>query len=174
MGCDSFEWSEAAISYFKLPEGIKQELDPNKPVKNWITYREEITMQNCPTCNTPLPENHSAFDLEAIQAYVKASYGWHIFESPKYKEGTTFTLPNGKVALVAASKITYDKGDIDVEAYYGESALPQGSEFKTHIVIKVGDAYFKKTGHGDSYGEVTWDGDLMPVKVREKTVLVFE
>src|ERR1044071_502218 len=161
-------------NYKKKPEkpmpGFLLEIDPSRPVKNWVTYREEVPMKNCPTCNTALPENHSAFDLESIQAYIKANYGWHIFENTRtYKEGSTFQLPNGKLALVASSKITYDKGDVDVEGYYGESALPQGSEFKTHIVLKVGDAYFMKTGHGDSYGEVTWDGDLTPVKAKEKT-----
>ncbi len=155
-------------------EMIKDTPDPNKPVKEWIIYREEKMMRNCPTCNSVLPEDHSAFDLEAIQNYVKSNYGWHVFENHTHKEGTTFTLPNGKSATIVKSKTSYDKGDIDVEGYYGESALPQGSTFEAFIVFKVGDSYFRKTGTGDSYGDVTWDGDLTPVRAREKTVLVFE
>lgn len=155
-------------------EMVKDEPDPDKPVKDWITYREEVMMKNCPTCNTPLPENHSAFDLNAILDFVNKEGGWHRFEEGAYKQLKTFTLANGKKANVVASKTSYDKGDIDGQGFYGESELPQGSTFKTFVVIQVGEAYFKKTGTGDSYGEVSWDGDLVPVKAREKTVLVFE
>jgi hypothetical protein len=187
MGCDNHDWSEQTVAAFKsgwpanykkqpekLAPGFLKEPDPDKPVKNWINYREEEMMKNCPTCNTPLPESHSAFDLEAILAFVKKEGGWHRFEEGAYNQIKNFTLANGKKATVAASKTSYDKGDIDVKGYYGESALPQGSTFDTFIVIQVGDAFFKKTGTGDSYGEVSWNGDLMPVKAQQKTILVFE
>lgn len=165
-------------NYVKKPEkllpGFLPEINPDRPVRNWINYREEIMMRNCPTCNTPLPEDHSAFDLNSILDFVKKEGGWHRFEDGAYNQIKTFTLANGKMANVVASKTSYDKGDIEPEGYYGESALPQGSTFETFVVIQVGGAYFKKTGTGDSYGEVSWDGDLVAVKAREKTVLVFE
>lgn len=172
MGCDDYEWYDDAVSYFGGL--VRDEIDPDKPVKDWITYRQEVMMRNCPTCNTPLPENHSAFDLQYVLNAVAKNGGWARFEEGSYKQLKSLTLENGKVATVAASKTTYDKGDIDVEGYYGESALPQGSEFSTFIVLKVDNQFFKKTGRGDSYGEVVWDGDLVPVQAREKTVLVFE
>lgn len=128
-------------------------------------------MPKCPTCETQLEENDAAFDLEAIKKYVGRG-NWDMFEA--YSTDETFKLPNGKFATVVDKKMTYDSGDIDVEGYYGESALPQGSTFNAFIVFKVGDAYFKKAGSGNSYGRVSWDGELERVYPKIVERYVFE
>lgn len=135
--------------------------------------KKSAHMKACPACDTPLPEGHPAFLMTYLQDWVQEQGGWHIFESSKYVKGATFTV-NGRTAKIADIKDTYDSGDIDVEGYYGESALPQGSTFNGYIVIKIGDSYFKKTGTGDSYGEMSWDGDLKRVAPTVKTIEVFE
>jgi hypothetical protein len=131
------------------------------------------SMQACPTCDTLLPETHPAFLMTDLLRWVKDQGGWDVFEAAKYTKGATFTV-NGYTAEIADIKDTYDSGDIDVEGYYGESALPQGSTFDGYIVIKIGNTYFKKTGTGDSYGEMSWDGDLKRVTPKVKTIEVYE
>jgi hypothetical protein len=127
-------------------------------------------MYNCPTCNTELPSDHPARAVGAILNFVKDN-SWTVFDN--YKEGQRVPISGFDISI-AAIKTTYDTGDVDVESYYGESALPQGSEFEAFIVFKVGDSYYKKTGTGDSYGDVDWDGDLRQVTATPKTILEFK
>jgi hypothetical protein len=152
-------------------------LDEYKPTVNWIKYSGGIQMQKCPTCETELPEDHSAFDMQALKKFVESKGGWDRFEAGAYNFiGKNFTLANGKTAEIVKAKTTYDTGDIgDSYSYYGgDSPLPQGSEFETYVIVKVGEAFFKKTGHGDSYGEVNWDGDLVRVQAKTKVVTVYD
>ena len=48
-----------------------------------------------------------------------------------------------------------------------------GTESQT-IVFSVGDRYFQKSGHYDSWEYEDWDGPLIEVVPVEKTVIVFE
>lgn len=153
------------------------EPDPNKPQIDWIRYTDmEPKMKNCPTCNTALPEEHAAFNLPKLQGWVRSQGGWQIFEQSKYKVGYQFSIPGiNSVVEVAGLKTSYDTGDISTEGYYGgESPLPQGSEFETFVVLRIGESYFKKTGTGDSYGDVSWDGDVRAVTAKTKVIEVFE
>lgn len=130
-------------------------------------------MNKCPYCNSEVDESNSVFILPALLKYIK-KYGWGMFESDhSYPVGKQFTF-DGYSATIAAKKISYDSGEVDVSDYNGDSALPQGSTYNAYIVFKVGNNYFKKTGTGDSYGDVSWDGDLIPVQVKTKTIEVFE
>jgi len=115
-----------------------------------------------------LDDNHPASALLAIKDWVENKGGWDIFVSDRY---SAFTAGNYPV-LVVDKKTTYETGDIDRDGLYDE--LPQGSTFQAHIVFQVGDNYFKKTGTGDSYGDVSWDGDFRLVTVKEKIVKVYE
>lgn len=129
--------------------------------------------KKCPTCLTELSDDDPAFDMEAIESYIEGCGGWSAFETEGFipKE---FPLGNSKVATVVEKKVHYDSGDVDVEGYFGESALPQGSIFTTYVVFKVGDVFFKKTGTGDSYGNVTWNGKFSRATVKVVERYVFE
>lgn len=51
---------------------------------------------------------------------------------------------------------------------------PIQGEDECHIIFKVGDRYFKKTGHESSYDEViSWNGDVVEVFAETKTVYEF-
>jgi hypothetical protein len=154
---------------------VRGELDPNKPTIQLITYKDlgsVIVSVECPTCQTQLPSDHPAFHREVLLEWVKTNGGWDRFESSMYVEGKVLNVPNLPDVKIAAIKQTYDPGDIDLD-YYGE--LPQGTEFEVFVVLQVGEnAFFKKTGTGDSYGRVSWDGEFKNVTPREKKVLVFE
>lgn len=132
--------------------------------------KEVKLMTQCPTCNTELPSNHPAIQTKLLLEFVEKAGGWSVFES--YEEGQR--LPGLSAISIAAIKPTYDSGDIDIEGYYGESALPQGSEFQAYVVFKIGDTFYKKTGTGDSYGDVQWDGDLRQVEATSRTVWEFK
>jgi len=125
-------------------------------------------MYNCPTCNTELPINHPARAVGALLDFVK-DHSWTVFDN--YKVGQLVPISGFDISI-AAIKSTYETGDVDVESFYGE--LPQGSEFEAFIVFKIGDAYYKKTGTGDSYGDVEWDGDLRQVTATPRTILEFK
>jgi hypothetical protein len=135
-------------------------------------------MPACPTCNTELTNDHPALVLEALLTWIDTNGGWDLFDSEDYSVGDDLRMPDtneNKVTVeIVALKTTYDSGDVDVDAYYGESALPQGSEFDTYVVFKIGELFFKKTGTGDSYGRVSWDGDLRQVEATTKTVWEFK
>jgi hypothetical protein len=45
---------------------------------------------------------------------------------------------------------------------------------ETYIVVKIGDRYFKKTGHYASHDGEYWDGPVTEVKKVTKTVEVYE
>jgi hypothetical protein len=147
--------------------------DPNKPVRQWISYYSmELPVYNCPTCNTELDTSHPAYNLTKLIDYVGNNH-WGMFED--YSVGDAVTVPGATVPIrIAAIKGSYDTGDVDVEGYYGESALPQGSTFNTYIVFQIGNQYYRKTGTGDSYGEVSWDGDIRGVTATEKVIKEFK
>lgn len=158
--------------------------DPNKPIINWIRYTVEKEMNECPLCKTELPNDHPALNLVALETYVKSKGGWEVFESNHvnygYPEGKSFSIApktgtfGNKIleGKIVAKKIKYDSGDIERDYYDGD--LPQGTTFETYIVVEIEGAFYKKTGTGDSYGEVSWDGDLKIVTPTEKVIRVFE
>ncbi|QNN99277.1 hypothetical protein SEA_FAUST_205 [Streptomyces phage Faust] len=42
------------------------------------------------------------------------------------------------------------------------------------MIIQVGDRHFRKVGYYNSWDSSNWDGDLVEVRPREKTVTVYE
>lgn len=139
--------------------------------------------RKCPYCQSEVPEHNSVFKMQAIKDWMETkNLDWSIFENdkPAYGNLEDYYWPVGKEftigdysASVVAKKVTYDSGEIDRDGYY-DGELPQGSTFNCFVVLNVDGDYFKKTGTGDSYGEVSWDGELRPVTKTVKTVEVFE
>jgi hypothetical protein len=127
-------------------------------------------MPNCTICNSDLPSDHPAVTLENLLVWIDANGGW-VWALDDLNVGSR--LLNGAVEIAALKK-TYDSGDINVEAYYGESALPQGETFETYVIFKIGEIFYKMSGKGDSYGEVQWNGTVRQVEAKPKTVWTFE
>lgn len=135
-------------------------------------------MNSCPLCASSLPDEHPAFHVQKFLAWVDGDWGQFEEQAGYYASrskpiGYAFTVPgiNSTVKLVAR-KSKYDSGDISDGYFDGE--LPQGTEFKTFLVFQIGDLFYKKTGTGDSYGSVSWDGDFRLAQKTTKTVEVFE
>jgi hypothetical protein len=131
-------------------------------------------MTQCPFCHSEVDANNPIHSIVALRKWVENEGGWSIFESDSetygYPVGKTFLVSGGE-AKVAAKKVSYDSGDIDT-SYYDE--LPQGTTFDTYVVIEYSGNFYKKSGSGDSYGEISWDGELLPVVPKVKTVQVYE
>lgn len=151
----------------------RNELNPNKPVKHWITYYNmEPPLYNCPTCNTEIDTSHPAYTLTKLLDYV--GNAWHMFDDYSVGDKVSGLKDTAVPVTIAAIKATYDTGDLGAESYYGESTLPQGATFNTYIVFQIGDMYYRKTGTGDSYGDVSWDGDVRAVTATERIVKEFK
>ena len=127
-------------------------------------------MAHCPTCNSELADNHPALMLKSLLEYVEDSGGWTLFDG--FDVGDR--IPGFPEVEIVGLKTTYDSGDINTDDYYGESPLPQGAEFQTYVVFKIGELFYKKTGTGDSYGDVDWNGDIRQVEAKPKTVWEFK
>lgn len=126
---------------------------------------------NCPTCNTELSDNHPASAIDKLLNWVEVNGGWsNAFEGYSVGEEVGFV----PMIEVAAIKLTYDTGDVDVDGYSGESCLPQGATFTAYIVLKIGELFYRITGIGDSYGEVVWNSSLHIVTATPKTVWEFK
>ena len=129
----------------------------------------------CPLCKSEIPEDSPAFALDELATWVREKGGWSILETdhPKYgyPVGKSFDI-NGNSAEIVAKKVIYDSGDIDRSGYY-DNELPQGTTFEVYIVVKFRNGFLKKSGTGDSYGEISWDGELLPVVPSVKTIEVY-
>ncbi len=134
-------------------------------------------MATCPLCTSEIPNDHPALLLGTLDKTVKEMGGWDAFEGDDTRwgkpVGSTFKV-GSRTAKVEAKKTSYDAGDLSEYASYYDDELPQGTTFTTYVVIEIDGSYFKKTGTGDSYGRVSWDGDLNLVTPTEKLVKVYE
>lgn len=122
-------------------------------------------MITCITCGTDLEPGSVGAIAVKVKQYADSNYGWGYFD-----EGDTFTIDGQKAEVVKVRKAWNDGGD-DSEDY---SYARQGQTFDAFVVVKVGDLFFRKSGTGDSYGEVSWDGDFGPVQMKSKQVTVYE
>lgn len=105
--------------------------------------------------------------IKSVAKAVRAKGGWSYIEN-SVDVGESFTA-DGFTAKVVARKT--DPG-FPANGYDG--AYEQGTEFEAFIVVEVDGKFFKKTGTGDSCGDVSWDGDLLPATQTEKVVYVYE
>lgn len=126
-------------------------------------------LKPCPMCSTALTDDNPAFVAAEIQ---EAAIDWDDFKPSRWndhkKVGDTFHIRDVGEAEVVAAKF------YDGPAGYGYDEFPEGSEFDAYVVLKVGENYYRKTGRGDSYNDITWDGVVLPVKATPKNVTVYE
>lgn len=131
-------------------------------------------MQNCPYCDSQIADDNQVFIAEKIEA---AGLFWHQAESDDSRYGMPIgkriSLGDDLVAEVVAKKVKVDFSEMQ-HGYWEDGSLPQGTTFETYVVLKVGEHFFKKTGEGDSYSEITWTGPVRPVKAKQKQVTVYE
>ncbi len=120
----------------------------------------------CPYCDSEVSETNPAIVLHQLKEAVTTNYSWSTIEN--WNVGRSFRVGNETAELVDK------KIDPGYPANGYDGAWDQGTEFTAHLVIRFMGSYFKKTGTGDSYGEIAWDGELTPAKVTEKVVKVYE
>lgn len=132
-------------------------------------------MAECSYCGSEVEETNQVFTADAIN---RAEVYWHHFENERgsyvYPVGSFIEIDGVGRAEVVAKKLRADVSEFEEGYYEGGTSLPQGTTFQAYVVLKVGDHFFKKTGTGDSYSDITWTGDVRPVKAKEKTVTVYE
>lgn len=127
------------------------------------------TLRPCPMCNTALTDDNPAFVAAMIQ---EAGLDWNDFGQGRWKSynvGDTFTISKdiGTAEVVAVKLYDGPPG-------WGDGDLPQGTEFDAYVVLKVGEHFYRATGKGDSYNDITWTGVVLPVKATPKNVTVYE
>ena len=125
-------------------------------------------MASCPMCFTEVPEDSPAIVAGKI---TEARLDWNDFGPGRWKSyhvGDKFTILGVGTAEVASVKL------YDGPPGWSDGELPQGTEFDAHVVLKVGEHYYRVTGRGDSYNDVTWSNIVLPVKATPKTVTVYE
>jgi hypothetical protein len=116
----------------------------------------------CTVCESEL-EPGSVGAL-AVQLFDAVSDRWYSFN-----EGDKVPFAGG-VAEVVKVRDGWSDSDGDIDYSYTR----QGQTFEAYVVFKVGEYFFRKEGTGDSYGEVSWDGNYGPVQMKSKTVTVYE
>lgn len=134
-------------------------------------------MQNCPYCQNAIEPTNPVLLVDKIEKALKNE--WHFAEEDSqayywaWPVGKKFDISGVGEAEVVAKKIKADASEFETGYYDGGSELPQGTTFETYVVLKVGEHFFKKTGHGDSYSEVVWNGPLRPVTPKTETRVVY-
>lgn len=132
-------------------------------------------MQNCPMCFSEISDDNPALVARAIE---KANLPWHQAESDRglygWPVGKKIEIDGVGEGEVIAKKINALASEFEEGYYEGGTSLPQGTTFEAFVVLKVGDHFFKKTGEGDSYSDITWAGLTTPVIPKEKTVVVYD
>lgn len=128
----------------------------------------------CPYCASAIDENNPALVCEKIERDLKDS--WHLAESDStygWPIGKEIRLPGlGFAAEVVDKKVKVDTSEME-SGYYSGGELPQGTTFVTHVVLKVGEHFYKKTGEGDSYSEIVWAGPVKPVTPKTEMRVVY-
>lgn len=108
----------------------------------------------CLSCGTEVDKT-----LYNMGKAIDESYGW--WSWAREPEGRRIVVPGyGEVTMVAKS--------VNAHAEEGESWQ------EVFMIFEVGGAFYRKNGHGDSYGSVEWDDAFVKVAAKEKTVLVYE
>lgn len=72
-----------------------------------------------------------------------------------------------------------DPVDAEFVQFIDRKVDPQYGEYyqddrEMSVIFKVGDRYFKKFGEKSSYGDESWDGEVVEVFPTTKTIQVFE
>lgn len=125
-------------------------------------------MNNCPMCFSAISDDNPALVAVVID---KAGIDWDDFGSGRWKSynvGDTYHIEGVGDAEVIQVKL------YDGPPGWSSDELPQGTEFEAFVVLKVGEHFYRKTGAGNSYNDITWAGPVFPVKATSKTVTVYE
>lgn len=124
-------------------------------------------MAVCPYCESIIAEDNKSLKLLALtEAVAKMPGSWTKLESTY--NGYTFSAGRfDAVVREIKNNPGYPKNTYD-------DTYEQGSTYEAHIIVEIGGIFYKKTGTGDSYGEINWDGPVTEVKMTEKIVQVFE
>lgn len=132
-------------------------------------------MKSCPYCDSVVADDSPVFVAVTLERELRDQ--WYLAD----RDGNFYSWGIGKILHVG------DLGDVEVvdkkiralpeeftEGYYdGGTTLPQGTTFEAYVVLKVGDNFYKKTGEGDSYSDITWSGPVVPVKPKAVTKVVY-
>lgn len=123
-------------------------------------------MSECPTCGTDFqdvgPYNAAEVLLAIAELDAREMYFW---ESPALY---SLSLRGELIKPEVVHQVKDDPCDS-----YGE--YTQGHIGYIEQVIKLGgESFFKKKGHGDSYGEEVWDGNFSVVVPKTTTIVVFD
>lgn len=132
-------------------------------------------MTECPYCKSEIDDDNPALLCEKIDEALKSM--WGSFESDNdlygYPVGKKFTIDGIGRAEVVDKKVRVDISEFATGYFDGSDELPQGTTFLTYVVLKIGETFFKKTGEGDSYSEITWAGAVKPVTPKTETRVVY-
>ncbi|OKI54556.1 hypothetical protein [Micromonospora sp. CB01531] len=136
------------------------------------------TLKNCPYCDSEVWPDNPVFVATLLERELDRQWGKAESESDYYgwPVGKRIDLKDGLTAEVVDKKIKVDLSELADGTYYGDGQLTQGTTFQVYVILKVGENFYKKTGEGDSYSDITWAGPVVPVKPREevRTIYVFE
>lgn len=126
-------------------------------------------MPRCLLCGSDISQNPAALLAAQVTAAVDAARyptpNW--YDISRKKEGDAFTIGQlGTFTLIAKAGFDYneEQGEDDRHAFVIISHTPQSNS--TPILLR-------KDGSVDSYGEVTWNGIMRPVKARETVVTTY-
>ena len=108
----------------------------------------------CLSCGTKVPEGPLK-----IGKLIEAEVSWWSWEDVP-ERGVKVITGVGPVTMVA--KHTQGR------EYMGDDYQP------LFMVFSIGDKFYRKNGHSDSYGETSWDGAFTEVQPAEKIVTVYE
>lgn len=131
-------------------------------------------MATCPYCQSAVDDNNPALLCEKIAAALKDQWGKAESDSDYYgwPVGKRFPVSDVGTVEVVDKKVKVDVTEME-RGYYDDGELPQGTTFEVYVVLKVGEHFFKKTGVGDSYSEISWNGPVKPVTPKEETRVVY-
>lgn len=145
-------------------QGELIELDPKTflPLKKENTMTEPLT-DNCSFCGHQI-EGDVALAKKFFEAIAE-----HEWDRISTKAVESIVERNAVTALLVSKKDNFDTGEVEDSYYSGE--YPQGSSFEAHLVFRIGESFFKKAGHGDSYGSVEWEhGSVTKVNPTTRTI----
>jgi hypothetical protein len=137
-----------------------------------------VSTQNCPVCAQPIDDD---FNAVIVGPALRGIANWDVWATAGE------TLLNGGrnnhwTNLVR--DVTYRGHEVVIEQVATKPAgvsmtewdesYPQGTTFDAYVLFRINGRFYRATGEGDSYGDITWHPHLQEVKVKTKTIEVYE